>query len=482
MKVVLIDPAIPWPRGSKPRWAPLGLAYLAAVLRDEGHQVHLQNRLALQSRRGSSLEELDQATIELLRKVEPDLVGITGATASFPDIRFVARLARETVPSATVVLGGAHATVAPRETMERVPEADCLMVGEGERRLAELAAGRPVAELPGMLWRSADGAIGENPWQPPEWELDSLPLPARDLLQMEWYATRDHRGLRSAPARCLTMLSSRGCPYRCAFCAEPAYTVRGTRFHSADHVVAEAETVLAQYPCDCLVFLDEMFTSDRDRVLALTETWQQRGLHRKVAFTIQARSDALDGEVLAALRSAGCIQIEIGVESGSDRMLELMRKGVTVEQNRRAVAAARAAGICVQVNIIVGAPGETETDFRASMALVDELEPEALSMVPFLPLPGTAFVQQLIQEGRLAPDFWATEERLYPRPFWDFSAMPPGRFEELVEEARRKTRETNLDAFIARAPWWRTIRRRLGRSLRRRGVRRRRRSAADHSD
>ncbi len=476
MKVVLIDPAIPWPRGNKPRWTPLGLAYLVAVLRDEGHEVHMQNRLALQSARDLSLGDLDRQTAELLRDVGPDLVGISGATASFPDIRVLARLAKETVPSATVILGGPHATVAPRETMERVPEADCLMVGEGERRLAELAAGRAVSQLDGVLWRSADGAIEENPWRDPGWELNSLPFPARELLDMEWYATRDNRGLRGITARCLTMLTSRGCPYRCAFCAEPAYTVRGVRFHSAERVIAEAEALLAEYPCDCLVFLDEMFTTDRERVFRLTEAWQQVGLHQKVAFAIQARADTLDEEVLAALRRAGCLQIEIGVESGSERMLERMRKGVTVEQNRRAVALTKAAGIRAQVNIMVGAPGETEEDFNASMALVDELKPDALALLRFLPLPSTAFVRELIEEGRLAPDFWATEERLCPRPTWDFTAMPPGRFDELYQAAREKTRDTNIESWVAQAPWWQTIRRRIGLSLRRRGIRRPRRN------
>lgn len=478
MKVVLIDPAIPWPRGSKPRWTPLGLAYLVAVLREEGHEVHVQNRLALQSARDISLDDLDRQTIDLLRDVDPDLVGISGATASFPDMRVLARLAKETVPSATVVLGGPHATVAPRETMERIPGADCLMVGEGERRLAQLAAGRPISELDGVVWRADNGEIQENPWREPEWELDGLPLPARDLLDMGWYATRDNRGLRGIPARCLTMLTSRGCPYRCAFCAEPAYTVRGVRFHGADRVVAEAETLLTRYPCDCLVFLDEMFTTDRDRVFSLTEAWQRRGLHERVTFAIQARADALDEEVLAALKRAGCLQIEIGVESGSDRMLARMRKGVTVEQNRRAVALTKAAGIRAQVNIMVGAPDETEEDLNASMALVEEMKPDALALLRFLPLPNTAFVRQLVEEGRLAPDFWATEERLCPRPVWDFTAMPPGRYDELYQRAWEKTRDINLESWVAHAPWWRTIRRRIGLSLRRRGIRRPGRSPA----
>jgi radical SAM superfamily enzyme YgiQ (UPF0313 family) len=471
-RVLLLDPTIPGVLNQRPpAWVPLGLAYLAAVLREAGHEVRLQNRLADQLRGQLSLANLDNLTRDLIRRVQPDMVGISGVTASYGEIAALARLAREECPDATVVLGGPHATAAPRPTLERLPEAACLVVGEGERQVVELAGGQPPSSLRGVLWRDADGSVRENPWEPPAWDLDTLPLPARDLLPLDWYIRHSRSGIRGSYLRNVSLLSSRGCRYRCAFCSEPAYTVRGVRAHAPAHTVAEAESLLDAYPAPLVVFMDEMFTSLRDRALELVELWCQHGLHERVRFAVQARSDALDHELVTALKRAGCYHIELGVESGSDRILELMRKGLTVAQNREAVRLVQAAGIRVQMNIILGTPSETEEELRASLALVEELHPDAASIVALLPLPGTAFVRQLVAEGRLAEDFWAVEDREGPRPRANFSAMPDARYAELGLQARALSRRINAASRNQEAPLWvrlaggakRGVRRLLGR-------------------
>lgn len=454
-RVLLVDPTMPGALNQRPpSWMPLGLAYLAAQLRQGGHEVAIQNRLADQLRGRLTLPALDDLTRGLLRRYAPDIIGISGVTSSYGEIAALVRLSREELPEATIVLGGPHASAAPRPTLDRLPEADALFVGEAEMTLAGLADGEPPSSLPGVLWRDAGGAIHDNAWQPPDWDLDALPLPARDLLPVDWYVRHSRGGLRGSYQRNLSLLSSRGCRYRCAFCSEPAYTVRGVRAHSPQYTVAEAEALLDRYPVPVLAFMDEMFTSLRDRALELADLWCQHGLHERVRFAVQARSDALDRELVTALKRAGCYHVELGVESGSDRILQVMRKGLTVAQSRETAGLLRTAGIRFQANIVLGTPGETEEELRASLALVEELQPDATSIVALLPLPGTAFVQQLVAEGRLAEDFWAVEDRDQAPPRRNFTAMSDERYAQVCLEARALSRRINAASRAKDAPLW----------------------------
>ncbi len=455
MRVLLIDPAITGhKRPLHSRWVPLGPAYLAAALRRAGHEVELHNRLSLQAWQGLSLEELDRTTERLLAQIAPDLIGITGATASFPDIFAVAEMARRLCPESLIVLGGPHATTVPVETLERITTADCLVVGEGEERIVQLAAGTPAATLPNVAWRDEDVQVRLNPWAAPERPLDDLPLPARDLLDMPRYVRYSQGTVRGSHLRSLNLLSGRGCLHRCAFCSEPAYSVRGYRAHSPRYTVTEATSILAQWPVPLLVFTDEDFTADRDRVVRLLDLWRRDGLAERVRFGVQARADGLDEELLAQMKRAGCQHIELGMESGSDRVLRLMNKGCTVAQNCAAAEMVQRAGIRLQLNVICGAPGETEDELRASLELVEAIGPAAASIVPFMLFPGTAFARRLIAEQRVAPDFWDIRDRQAPPFSPNFSAMSDESFAELREHGRMLASRINSTSAARGRPWW----------------------------
>lgn len=473
MRVLLVDTAITGPprrRGS--RWAPLGLAYLAAALREAGHEVGLHNRLSVQSGGGLSWAELDRATEGVLADAAPDLVGISGVTVSFADMLAVAEIARRVRPRARIVLGGAHASAVPVETLERVTAADCLVVGEGEERIVALAAGLDPGSLPGVAWRDSGGEVRVNPWEAPQRSLDELPPPARDLLDMRRYVGESRGTVLGSPLRCINLLSGRGCLHRCAFCSEPAYSVRGYRGQSPERTVEEAHGLLARYRTPLLVFMDEDFVADRERVVHLMELWQREGLARRVRFAVQARADGLDPELLTAMARAGCIHLELGMESGSDRVLKLMNKGCTVAQNCAAAEMVKRAGIMLQLNVVCGAPGETEDELRASLALVEAISPAAASIRSFLLFPGTAFARQLVAQGRVAPDFWDLRDREAPVAVGNYSAMDDETFEALCAEGMELARRINMASSIKGRPWWwRAARRvkRTGRALLGRG-------------
>ena len=465
MRVLLIDQAITGPnKPRRSRWAPLGLAYLAAALRRSGHEVWLHNRFNVRTWDDLSWAEADQVTERLTEQIAPELIGISGVTASFGDALAVAELTRRVSPNAMIVLGGPHATTVPMETLERITAADCLVMGEGEERIVQLAAGMPPDELNGVVWRD-DGELRRNPWTAPEAPIDDIPIPARDLLDMRHLLRDSPWAVRGSHLRCTNLLSSRGCLHRCAFCSEPAYSIRGHRAHSPEYTIAEAKRLVADYRVPMLVFTDEAFTAKRDRVMRLMDLWQREGLSRRVRFAVQARADGLDAEMLAAMKQAGCLHIEMGMESGSDRVLKLMNKGCTVAQNLAAAEMVQSAGIMLQLNVICGVPGETEAELRTSLELVESLGPEAASILPFMLFPGTAFARQLIAAGRVPADFWDIRDRDVPLPAPNLSAMDDDLFAELYAEGRALAGRINSATRIAGRPLWYRVARRAKHAL-----------------
>jgi len=464
IRAVLIDTTTAGVRSGRAiKFAPLGLAYLAASLRTAGHSVQLQNRLNLRTWQGLSLPELDRATEQLLEEERPDLIGISGVTASFADMLVVADIARRACPEALIVLGGVHATTVPRETLERVTGADCLVIGEGEERIVQLAAGASPGDLPGVAWRDAEGTVQINPWEAPVWSLDSLAPPARDLLEMGRYISNSRAAIRGAHLRCAGLLGSRGCHHRCAFCSEPAYSIRGYRTHSPEYTIREARSIVEAYRVPALMFLDENFTGDRERVMRLMQLWHREGLVGRARFAVQARADSVDDELLETMAEAGCVHVELGVESGSDRILKRMNKGCTVAQNYAAAEMVKSAGIRLQVNIVCGTPGETEEELLSSFELVEALSPEAASIVPYMILPGTSYARDLIEEGRLAPDFWDQRDRDAIQRYPNVSAMTDETFRELCAEGARLA--DRLYVASGREPWWYRAARKVKRRL-----------------
>jgi len=270
MRVLIIDaPIAGQTERRRTRWVPPGPAYPAAALRAAGHDVLLHNRLNMQIWHGLEPAELDRETERLIERAAPDLVGISGPTASFGDILAVAEIARRVRPEAGIVLGGPHASIVPVETLERVAAADRLVVGEGEERIMQLADRMPADTLPGIAWRSADGEVKLNPWVAPQTPLADLSPPALD----------------------------------------------------------------------------------RERVMRLLDLWRREGLAGRVQFAVQARGDGLDEEMLAAMKQAGCLHIELGMESGCSGR----------SRRRRQISTPSRPGIIQSSRAIEGASGPSSS-------------------------------------------------------------------------------------------------------------------------
>ena len=418
-------------------YPPLSLGALAAYAARAGHEVRLID-LQIPAQR-SRWEELLVAS-------RPGLVGFTALTPSISQAGSLATRCRELLPDAKTIIGGFHATMEPEHTMRDYPVFDTLCVGEGEETLAELAtrldAGEPVEGIAGLVWRAGGGTeIG-----PPRGritDLDALPQP-HDFYDLGHYLESGSFTYQYG-YRCASIISSRGCPFRCRFCSLPGKYVQ----QSVPRLADEVAEVLRR-GADGVFFRDSTFTIRREWVLEFCAEVRRRGL--RFSWIANARPDRVDAEMLREMKRAGCFALCYGVETGCDRVLDYYGKDHTVDDTRRAVAATKAAGIRVIAYFMLGAPIETRADIEASYQLAKELGAERTIWKIFAPLPGCAIYDELKAKGvPLNFDNIRTNKASYPLADMTEEEVE-ARFRELAREFAY-TRDSRLRVF------WRQLRR-----------------------
>jgi radical SAM superfamily enzyme YgiQ (UPF0313 family) len=402
-RVALVNP------GTRPEFAiqePLHLGFLAAYLEAHGVAVRLVDELA------------GENVFAALTSWQPDLVGITATTPLAADAYRVAAWARQHgIPT---VMGGVHASILPEECAQHV---DAVVCGEGEEALLRLAQGdTPV-----------NGIVKGTPIR----DLDRIPPPARHLLDMAFYSRSRMRipdsYLYFVPRtmRVAALLTSRGCPHDCLFCHN-SWRDTPFRCNSAERVLDEIATVLRDYRVQALFFIEDDLFANMPRLRRICEGMLARGF--RVIWGANARVSDVDAELLALAHAAGCRQITFGFESGSQRVLDVLRKGTTVEQNYRAVALCRAAGIIPQGTVMLGNPEETEEEVRATQRFIRESRLESVGVCLATPYPGTGLWQYCEERGRIPSGLqWA--DLLYQEtPIAVTDAIAPARLRELYRE------------------------------------------------
>lgn len=367
---------------------PLGLAYLAAVLEENGYGVRIYDGSL-----GMSLAQL----AESLQEYQPDVVGLTSTTPAFPDARRTAERVRQILPGAVIVVGGAHISAVPEALSHEC--FDVGVVAEGEATLLELvrqidAAGLvDLSGIAGLVFRR-DGQIFLT--EPRDYirDLDTIPPPARHLLPPLSAYSPTPASYRKLPLAVL--MTSRGCPYRCTFCDRKVFG-NLTRGHSPERVVAEVEEALNRYGAREIRFFDDTFTYDKNRVLTICEMFLQKGL--RFPWTCLTRVGAVTKELLQKMKEAGCWQVLYGLESGDSRMLAALKKGHTVEQNEQAVRWAQEVGLGVRGDFIVGTPAETKESLERTLQFAKRLKLDYAHFNKFVPFAGTELYEELVEQG-----------------------------------------------------------------------------------
>jgi radical SAM superfamily enzyme YgiQ (UPF0313 family) len=356
MKIALINPSVP--RSLKKE--NLGLAYLSATLQADGHQTRIIDEIA-----GDDVWQ----GIDAFR---PDVVGISFMTMyALRAYQIADRIKKER--GLTVVMGGAHPTAMPEEALQH---SDCVIRGEAEWSF-------PRAITSGKL---AGIIEPEVPTQ-----LDALPEPRRDQLNLDLYAAAGEE-IAGFSYRTLGIITSRGCPFVCNYCINSKRETQ-LRFHSAERVVDEIQYLVNRHKIESIAFYDELMATDIDRFRDICEAMIAHNLHH-LKWECQIHARRIRPDVLRLMKRAGCVQITIGFESGSQRMLDRMVKHATVEQNMQAARYIHEAGLRVRGCFIIGTPGETEEDVKLTQQFIKQAEIDFASIHYLTPYPGTALFDE----------------------------------------------------------------------------------------
>lgn len=369
----------------------LPLATLAGVLRHHGYPVKVIDLHALNI--------LVKDAASLVDEYAPDVVGLTCKTLGWPAVLEIAKMVKAIRPQAVVVVGGPHMSIYAKEslTWECI---DLAVAGDGEDTLLDivqtLEGGGDMFSIAGTWARNPEGDIYENAHRPLQMDLDVYPMPALDLLPMDRY----HCMTVARPFS--TMVSTRGCPWHCGFCSQ-VYTNR-LRYRSVGAVVDEIQWHVERFGVKEIVMFDETFTVGRSRVLALCDEIINRKI--KVEFNIRARVDTVDKPMLQALKAAGCRSIHMGVEGGSQRMLDIMKKGITVEQVQQAFRWAQEVGMETRGYFMIGYFDATPADVEDTIRFARNLSLDWASFSVATPLPATEMYDVAIERGYLKGDYW----------------------------------------------------------------------------
>ncbi len=336
---------------------------------------------------------------------QPRVIGFTASTPYLNNAARLAREARELAPGTPRLIGGYHASALPVRTLEEYAEFDVLAFGESDLTLTELLryylrGEGSLEEIKGIVRRSGDGEILKNPRQPELMDLDELPFPDRHKLKNERYLPNP---VNFASLPTTAIMASRGCHEACTFCAVKTIFKR-VRARSGESVVSEMQHCLETWGMRDFRFYDDDVTYFREQFMDMCRLIGERDL--KVTWNCFSRVDCVDEELLVAAKKAGCYQLKYGVETGTDRMMAVVKKHIDLKQVEAAINLARKVGIETQISIILGLPGERPDEITQSISVPVRLSPDLVLFNVFKPLPGSFLFKQLEQESRITSYNW----------------------------------------------------------------------------
>lgn len=409
MNILLVDPPFYRFFNYFNRYFPLGLSYLSSTLRKAGHRVTIYDADCNKDSKGMDytrlpekyrtyLKELRnpenpiiQEISGTLAKYQPDIVGITVMTPKAASAFTVASLAKKYSKNCHVILGGPHATLRPDEILRNTNDVDFVVNGEGELTFLKLADALTTktnnfSTVNGISYRYGDRIL-QNDSKGFIDNLDCLPFPDREtLLGSDTYTSED-MGL---------LMGSRGCPYNCSYCATQIWT-RKVRYRSLANILEEITYVHRRYGTRQFTFKDDSFTVNKKRVMEFCSKLMATGI--RINWDCNTRVDLVDLELLRTMKKAGCNSIKVGIESGSERILKLMDKGITLERIMESAKLFRDVGIHWTAYFMMGIPTETKEDIKKTLDLLYKIKPSFASIGVYEPFPGTKLFDIGIERG-----------------------------------------------------------------------------------
>jgi radical SAM superfamily enzyme YgiQ (UPF0313 family) len=375
---------------------PLNLMYLAAVLEKAGFYVKIID--------ANLYNILPREIVNIVKRLKPDIIGLTAATATIKTaLRYVSEI-KKNLSHVFTIIGGPHTTFLPIETLSMSKDLDAVAIGEGEETLLELAESYEknepnwLANVKGIAYRTKNDEIKITPMRPFIKDLDSIPFPARHLVPFNEYKLFN----KDSPIG--SMITSRGCVFACNYCSSSHLMGRMFRARTPKNVVDEIEELVYKYNVQTIEFIDDIFTLNKKRALEIAKEIRSRKLD--INFVASSRVDTINRELLLELKKAGLSTIYYGVESGSERVLKLMNKRITLSQAEKAVNNAKKVGVSTLASFILGYPGETINEMEMTIRFSIKLDPDYVQYSILTPYPGTPIYYELKSKGLIATEDW----------------------------------------------------------------------------
>lgn len=397
MKILLVNPLTRSVSLSSPD---LGLGYLATALKRENHHVEILDCVNLKM----PLQSFER----YIRGAQFDIIGFRVFSTDLMSVKASLSIVKKLFPKTTIVLGGAHPSYFPERTLEYFTDADFAIRGEAEKGLTELVRylSRPdtvrLMDIPGLIWRE-NGKTNMNPPYYNE-NLDALGYPDWTLIDPRHYPFQTSYLTKSkivAP-----LLITRGCPFQCTFCAVRSITGDTIRAHSATYIIEEIKRLKADFGIKEVCFIDDNFLVFKKLIVDLCE--QIIRLKLDIQWScFGIRLDMIDETILNVMERSGCYLLTVGIESGSQRILDHMKKNLSLDLIEEKINLIHAkTGIKVIGNFILGYPEETEDDIRKTIDFARRLPLYGANFFPFHPTPGTEIFNDLIARGKLKNIDW----------------------------------------------------------------------------
>jgi len=401
MKVLLVSPPFYRLMNSHYNGINLGLAYMAAVLEKHGIECRMYNadfkdNEAYADQRGlyenysnyktivrASSHPIWEECMNLIIGYKPDFVGFSMFTANCPAVDILARQIKEVNPSIKIVAGGPHVSLAGKLVLQECQALDFAIQGEGEFNLLHLIQGKPIEEIQGLIYRK-EGKIIVNNTQTLIGNIDDLPFPLRESFYPEKNQISSHY-----------IITSRGCPNNCSFCASPVIWKRKVRFRSVENVFDELR-LMKRAGYDYIQFLDDTFTFGKKRLLRLLNLLETL----EMQWTCDTRLTCLDHEILSAMKRSGCIRVKVGIESGNAGILKRTNKGLTPELVVEKTRLIKEAGLSLTVYFMIGFPGETDIEALETIKLARKIAADYYSLSTLAPYYGTEIYNDFVNSER----------------------------------------------------------------------------------
>ena len=375
---------------------PIGLLYLASALKKQGHKVKVVD-MEVNSMTKSQLSEF-------LEQESPDVIGVTSTTPMIKNAFQICRIAKKVNREIKTLVGGPHPTAVPLETVAE----DCIdMVidGEGEITVSEvvnclLNSPDQLDQVPGVYLKKNGKPTFTGPREP-ILDLDSLALPARELINMGSY-----RHPLSRSRHIASILTSRGCPFNCAFCSRGVFGNK-LRKRSVESVIEEMQLLIDKYGIEEFHFIDDAFTMDRSRVENICQEIINRGWKIKWATPNGVSVNTVDYDLIKLMKKSGCYSLSFGVESGNQHTLKYINKNQSLEKIKQGFRICHKLGIETVALIIIGLPNETRADIDNTLRFLKEVKAGVADMHMLIPLPGTPLYKELDAKGYILERDWS---------------------------------------------------------------------------